>query len=36
MLVYCGFIGGADSDSGRSIAVDGAGNAYIIGDTLSD
>ena len=34
-LVYCGFIGGADSEAGRGIAVDPDGNAYIIGRTSS-
>jgi len=36
-LVYCGYIGGAgDDDEGRGIAVDGAGNAYVVGTTNSD
>ena len=35
-LVYCGYIGGAGDDEGRGIAVDGAGNAYVIGTTNSD
>ena len=35
VLVYCGYIGGANYDEGRGIAVDGAGNAYIIGVTYS-
>jgi hypothetical protein len=34
-LVYAGYIGGADSDIGRDVAVDGAGNAYVGGDTGS-
>lgn len=35
-LVYAGFIGGWDWDSGQSIAVDNGGNAYITGYTGSD
>lgn len=35
-LVYCGYIGGVAKDYGRSIAVDGAGNAYVVGDTASN
>jgi len=34
-LVYCGYIGGNDGDYGRGIAVDGAGNAYVTGMTMS-
>jgi hypothetical protein len=34
-LLYCGYIGGASSDTGRGIAVDGAGNAYVTGETWS-
>ncbi|MBN2491212.1 MAG: SBBP repeat-containing protein, partial [Planctomycetes bacterium] len=30
-LLYCGYLGGREYDNGRSIAVDGAGNAYITG-----
>jgi hypothetical protein len=30
-LVYCGYIGGSDHDFGQDIAVDIAGNAYIVG-----
>ena len=35
MLVYAGYIGGSGNDFGNGIAVDGAGNAYITGFTLS-
>ncbi len=34
-LLYCGFLGGAANDFGRSIAVDEDGRAYITGYTLS-
>jgi hypothetical protein len=34
-LVYCGYIGGLYSDEGHGIAVDGTGNAYIMGYTKS-
>ena len=34
-LVYCGYIGGTHWDTGRGIAVDGAGNAYVTGETHS-
>ncbi|MGA9350854.1 MAG: SBBP repeat-containing protein [Anaerolineae bacterium] len=34
-LVYCGYIGGDNYDSGRGIAVDGAGHAYVTGYTSS-
>ena len=35
-FVYCGFIGGSESDSAYAIDVDDAGNAYVAGMTLSD
>ena len=35
VLVYCGYIGGSDGDAGRGIAVDRAGNAYVVGYTFS-
>ena len=34
-LVYSTFIGGRNSDWGRGIAVDTAGNAYVTGQTMS-
>jgi hypothetical protein len=34
-LVYCGYVGGSQSDDGYGIAVDGAGNAYATGYTYS-
>jgi uncharacterized repeat protein (TIGR01451 family) len=34
-LVYAGYIGGAHSDRGAGVAVDGAGNAYVTGLTGS-
>jgi hypothetical protein len=35
VLLYCGYIGGGKDDYGHGIAVDGAGNAYVVGSTLS-
>jgi len=32
---YCGYIGGSADDYGRGIAVDGPGNAYVVGTTSS-
>ena len=34
-LIYSTYLGGADADSGHSIAVDAFGNAYVTGVTLS-
>jgi uncharacterized protein (TIGR03437 family) len=34
-LVYCGYVGGNDGDAATSIALDGAGAAYITGITAS-
>ena len=34
-LVYSSYLGGANNDLGTGIAVDAAGNAYVVGDTLS-
>ena len=34
-LVYCGYVGGGGIDLGHGIAADGAGNAYITGETTS-
>ncbi len=34
-LVYSTYLGGSDYDSGRSIAVDGVGQAYVAGRTYS-
>jgi hypothetical protein len=35
-LLYAGYIGGTDRDEALSVAVDGAGNAYVSGFTSSD
>jgi hypothetical protein len=35
ILVYCGYIGGGEYDSGTGVAVDGYGFAYVAGDTAS-
>ncbi len=34
-LVYSSYLGGSQDDAGLAIAVDGAGNAYVAGSTLS-
>ncbi len=34
-LLYGIFLGGSDDDGGNGIAVDGAGRAYVTGDTAS-
>ena len=34
-LVYSTYLGGSDADSGKGIAVDAAGNAYVVGQTRS-
>ena len=34
-LVYSTYLGGSDDDVGFGIAVDGAGSAYVTGDTVS-
>ncbi len=34
-MVYCGYIGGAQPDRGRGVAVDSNGNAYVYGWTRS-
>ncbi|NPV08180.1 MAG: hypothetical protein HPY83_09500 [Anaerolineae bacterium] len=34
-LLYCGFLGGSDSDEGYDIAVDAEGAAYVVGNTQS-
>src|SRR6266498_5290706 len=35
VLAYCGYIGGSLDDLGAGIAVDGSGNAYVVGYTAS-
>ena len=34
-LIFCTFLGGSGSDTASDIAVDGAGNIHIVGDTTS-
>lgn len=36
VLVYCGYIGGTNSENAKSIAVDTSGNVYVTGWTTSD
>jgi hypothetical protein len=36
VLVYCGYIGGGDGDTGNGIALDAAGNVYVTGTVRSD
>lgn len=36
VLVYCGYIGGVNEDSGHAIAIDVSGNVYITGRAYSD
>ncbi|MBC8446456.1 MAG: SBBP repeat-containing protein, partial [Chloroflexi bacterium] len=36
VLEYSSYLGGSDRDQGHGIAVDGAGNAYVTGETHSD
>jgi hypothetical protein len=35
-LVYSGFIAGQDDDAGYGVAVEGAGHAYVSGETESE
>ncbi|MBN2492702.1 MAG: SBBP repeat-containing protein [Planctomycetes bacterium] len=35
-LLSCGYLGGSGTDYGKEIAVDAAGNAYVIAQTASD
>jgi hypothetical protein len=34
-LIYSTYLGGSDGDEGNGIAVDGTGNAYVVGDSIS-
>ena len=34
-LVFSTLVGGAQAETGRSVALDGAGNAYVCGETMS-
>src|SRR5213593_2134132 len=34
-LLYASYLGGSADDIGNGIAVDGVGNAYVVGETLS-
>ena len=35
IIIYCGYLGGSADDGGYALSVDGSGNVYIVGDTMS-
>lgn len=35
-LDYCGYLGGSSGEIGYDVAVDSQGNAYVVGETVSD